>query len=118
MNRLVVAAAFAAGLIASSLLMTARQGSAGAAVRTSHRAVSLSVGDRFRVEGAPLGCRVARLQAYGGRVFVDCRRAGPLSGSYGTLVSGREAMVVRFRNARTAKVVFQAKHEGLPLRCR
>jgi hypothetical protein len=118
MNRLVVAAAFTAGLMASLLLVTARQGSADAAVRASNRTIALSVGDRFRVEGAPLGCRVARIQAYGSRVFVDCRRAGPLTGSYGTLVSGREAMVVRFRDARTAKVVFQAKHEGVPLRCR
>jgi hypothetical protein len=117
-TRLVSAAALAAGLVVASLaFVTASKGSVHASAPGSNRAVVLSVGDRFRVEGVPLGCRVTRLRAYGGRVFVDCRRGGLLAGTYGTLMSDREVMLVRFRDAHTAKVVFQAKHEGRSSKC-
>jgi len=117
MRHLAISAAFAAGLLASWLFMTVSHGSAHAAVRVPNRAVVLSVGDRFRVEDAPLGCRVTRVREFGSRVFVDCRRGGLLTGSFGTLISEREAMIVHFRNARTAKVVFQAEHEGRSQAC-
>jgi hypothetical protein len=115
--RLVVAAAFAAGLACAWLTLSLAHGSAQAAVRSHAKSVVLSLGDRFTVEHAPVGCRITRLSGYGGRVFVDCRRAGPLAGSYGTLLSDRQAMIVRFRDAGTAKVVFQARHAGVASRC-
>jgi hypothetical protein len=79
--------------------------------------LTLEVGDRVRVEGAGIGCRVARLSHYAGRIFLDCRRAGPLAGSYGTFLGEREVSVVRFRSRHTAKVVFTARHRGAPARC-
>jgi hypothetical protein len=83
----------------------------------SNDTVSLAVGDRIRVEQAAVGCRVARLNSYAGRIFVDCRRAGPLAGTYGAFLGEREVLVVRFRGGRTAKVVFSAHHEGGASKC-
>ena len=80
--------------------------------------LQLEPGDRFRVAGAEIGCRVARIAELGGRTVVDCRRAGPLAGTYGAMVSEREAVIVRFRSGRSAKIVFQASHEGRAERCR
>jgi hypothetical protein len=78
----------------------------------------LERGDRFRVAGAEIGCRVARISELGGRTVVDCRRAGPLAGTYGAIVSEREAVIVQFRSGQSAKIVFQAAHEGRAERCR
>ena len=73
------------------------------------------VGDRIRVDGQPIGCRVAR---QGGRVVMDCRRAGALAGTYGTMLSSRQALVVRYRSNAVAKIVFTANHRGSSHRCR
>jgi hypothetical protein len=116
MTRRLVALVFAAALASALLTLAAGRLTAHAATRPTE--TMLSVGDRFRVDGAPLGCRVARISSYAHRVFVDCRRAGQLRGTYGTLLSSREALVVRFRSAHTAKVVFQATQEGSGSRCR
>jgi hypothetical protein len=76
--------------------------------------VVMRVGDVMEVEGAPIGCQVARRD---GRIVIDCRRAGRLRGTYGTLFGDRSVRVVRFRSSDTAKVVFKAKHRGVPHRC-
>jgi hypothetical protein len=89
-----------------------------AGIRGAASPPELEVGDRFRVRGAEIGCRVARIAALGGRTVVDCRRAGPLAGTYGAMVSEREAVIVQFRSGQTAKVVFEARHEGSARRCR
>jgi hypothetical protein len=81
-------------------------------------AVEVRAGDRIEVAGAPIGCRVARMPQLGGRVVVDCRRAGALKGSYGTLLTGREALLVRFESSRTAKRVAVGIHERRVKRCR
>src|SRR5438067_11866738 len=65
--------------------------------------IFLAPGDVVQVSGAPLGCR---LIVPSGLKTLDCRIAGSLAGSYGTLVSTRRVQVVRFRNAHLAKVVF------------
>jgi hypothetical protein len=75
----------------------------------------LKLGDRVRVEGQPVGCRVARQD---GRTTMDCRRAGALAGTYGTMLSARQAMVVRYRSNTVAKVVFSATQHGAAHRCR
>jgi hypothetical protein len=75
----------------------------------------LKVGDRVQVEGQPVGCRVAN---QGGNVVMDCRRAGALAGTYGTMISSRTAKVVRFRSDTVAKVVYTAKHHGGARACR
>jgi hypothetical protein len=77
----------------------------------------LEVGERFRVRGVEVGCRVAKISELGGRTVVDCRRAGPLAGTYGAMVSEREVVVVRFRSGREAKIVFEGRHKGSSRRC-
>jgi hypothetical protein len=89
--------------------------------RQAHAAVSatepvlLDTGQAVQVSGAPLGCRVI---APSGVKTLDCRVAGPLAGSYGTLMSGKRLQVVRFRSARVAKVVFIATQHGGFRTCR
>ena len=84
-------------------------------VRSAHAEQSagepivLQVGDEVQVSGAPVGCKL--IARNGGR-FLDCRVAGTLAGSYGTLMTGKRLQVVRFRNARVAKVVFDATQHG------
>jgi hypothetical protein len=105
-----VVAAFVAGALIGP------GGRAGAQLPGSEL-LSLDLGDRVRVEGAGIGCRVTRLSQYGGRTFLDCRRSGPLAGTYATLLGEREIAVIRFLKTRTAKVVFTARHRGAQLRC-
>jgi hypothetical protein len=77
-----------------------------------------ALGDRIRVIDAPIACRVVRVRELGRRVALDCRRSGPLQGTVGTLLTAREAAVVRFANARVGKVVSIAEHGGELRRCR
>jgi hypothetical protein len=77
--------------------------------------VVLRIGDRVEVDGQPIGCRVARQD---GAVVLDCRRAGALAGTYGTMLSSRKAMAVRFTSNESAKVVFTGTHRGKARRCR
>jgi hypothetical protein len=69
----------------------------------------LKVGDTLRVEGAAMGCQVTRR---GGRPTIECRRAGPLAGTYGTFMSDRKVIVARFRARRTAQTILTARHGG------
>jgi hypothetical protein len=107
---LAVVAAFVAGAL------TGPGGPAGAQVALLDP-LTLHLGDRVQVDGARIGCRVTRLSQYGGRTFLDCRRAGPLAGNYATLLGEREVAVIRFVNNGTAKVVFRARHKGTHLKC-
>ena len=70
---------------------------------------ALNVGDSFVVPGASIGCQVTRR---GSAVFVECRRAGKVKGTYGTIISSRTVRVARFRSSRTAQVILTAKHGG------
>jgi hypothetical protein len=112
-GRGVTLVAVVAAFLAGALVSPERPAGAPAA---PGKLLTLDLGDRLRVDGSDIGCRVARLSRYGGRTFLDCRRAGPLAGSYATLLGEREVVVVRFVN-RSAKVVFSARHEGSPLTC-
>jgi hypothetical protein len=76
--------------------------------------VVMRVGDVMEVDGAPIGCKVVRK---GDRITIDCRRAGSLAGTYGTLFDERRVRVTRFRSSEEAKVVFKAKHRGSAHRC-
>ena len=86
----------------------------GSARGSGAASVVLRVGDTMKVEGAPIGCQVTQRS---GRVVVDCRRAGRLAGTYGTLLDERRVRVARFRSSDTAKVVFKARHRGEARRC-
>ena len=105
MRRLVATAAAALAGAAITLAVTPHD-DAGAA---GPQKVVLKVGDRVTIEGQPLGCRVAQ---QGGHAIVDCRRGGPLAGTYGTVLSAHRALVVRYRSNSVAKVVFTAEHGG------
>jgi hypothetical protein len=73
-------------------------------------AIAVGVGDIVKVAGAPIGCAV-RLQD--GVPALDCRRIGPLRGTYGTILTGRKVLVVRFLDAKAARIVFSADHRRL-----
>jgi hypothetical protein len=110
MRRLATVAAAALAATAAALAVAPRD-DAGAA---DPQAIVLKVGDRVTVDGQPLGCRVAR---QGGHAVVDCRRGGPLAGTYGTVISAHRALVVRYRSNSVAKVVYSAEHGGAAVRC-
>jgi hypothetical protein len=73
-------------------------------------AIPVAVGDIVKVSGAPLGC-IVRFQ--NGVRALDCRKTGPLAGTYGALVTGRQVMVVRYESRRAGKIVFSAQHRRL-----
>jgi hypothetical protein len=77
-------------------------------------AVVMRVGDAMHVEGARIGCQVARRD---GRPVIDCRRAGKLAGTFTALFDERRVRVARFRSKDTARVVFTAKHRGRARKC-
>jgi hypothetical protein len=79
--------------------------------------VLVSLGDTMQVANAPVGCRVTRLERYGSRIFLDCRRKGRLAGSYGAYFGEKDVLVVRFVGQRKAKTVLHARHEGGATRC-
>jgi hypothetical protein len=72
--------------------------------------IPVTVGDIVKVTGAPVGCAVRRQDGY---AAIDCRRIGPLAGSYGTILTSRKVLVVRFESRKTAKIVFSARHSRL-----
>jgi hypothetical protein len=77
---------------------------------TQDSTIPVARGDIVKVSGAPIGCVVRRQDGY---AALDCRRIGPLAGSYGTILTSRKVLVVRFESGRTAKVVFSARHKKL-----
>ena len=48
--------------------------------------IPLAQGDIVKVTGAPIGCIVRRQDGY---LALDCRRIGPLAGSYGAILTSR-----------------------------
>jgi hypothetical protein len=91
-----------------------------AVLRSAHaartgRSIVVQPGDVVQLSGAPLGCRVI---VPSGAKTLDCRVAGSLAGSYGTLMSVRRLQVVHFRSAHVAKVVFVAAQHGASRTCR
>jgi hypothetical protein len=92
-----------AALVLTSVAAMAWFLSSLAAAQTPADVLEARVGDRIRVVDAPIGCRVVRMRQLGGRVVIDCRRTGALTGTYGTLFSAREALLVEFKSRGTAK---------------
>ena len=105
-------------LAAASLVVAATALHEADASASSGETVVLSFGDRIRLDRAPVGCRVTRLPGHGNQAFVDCRRAGSLKGTYGAYFGGSKVLVVRYVDSRTARVVFQARHQKPADRCR
>jgi hypothetical protein len=116
MRRLLVLPVLVAAAALSAWLASSQ--GAGAARGPEPKIVPVRLGDRIRVVDAPMiGCRVVRMSQLGGRVVIDCRRAGPLAGTYGTLLTAREAALIRFESRHTAKRVAEARHDGSMQRC-
>jgi hypothetical protein len=107
-----------AGLLAIACAAALAVPAAGVPAASAPAPYELEVGDRFWVNGASIGCRIARIDELGGRTVVDCRRAGALAGTYGAMLSSREALIVQFRDARAAKVVYEARHQAGARQCR
>jgi hypothetical protein len=97
-------------VLASALAMLAVPAGAFGWRASQSSTIPLAQGDIAKVTGAPIGCIVRKQDGY---PALDCRRIGPLAGSYGTILTSRKVLVVRFQNQRTAKVVFSARHSKL-----
>src|SRR4029453_11030328 len=91
--------------------------SAGGATRASAETFVARPGDMVRVEGTPIACRIVRVRELDKRVAFDCRRGGPLAGTYGTLLTAREAVIVKFESATTARVVSVERQRGAHTSC-
>ena len=95
-------------------------GASGVASGTAQVSAHILVarpGDKVLVGGTPIACRVVRVRELEKRVAFDCRRSGPLPGTYGTLLTKREAVLVKFESASEAKVVAFAPHSDQPRKC-
>jgi hypothetical protein len=93
------------------------EASAGGATPASAETFVARPGDTVRVEGTPIACRIVRVRELDKRVAFDCRRGGPLAGTYGTLLTAREAAIVKFESATTARLVSVARHRGARESC-
>jgi hypothetical protein len=113
MNR-PVALLTAVGVLAAGIVSAA---ALGAKLETSSRTVTVQSGDVIRVAGsANVGCKV---RPRDGVETLDCRRAGPLAGTYGAMLNKKELLAVRFESSRVAKIVLVARHGNRKLtRCR
>jgi hypothetical protein len=108
---------FAVGAVSVSVLAWLAVGRASATSGVASRSITVQAGDEIRVLGAPVGCRVAHMRGFPGRLVLDCRRTGRLRGTYGTLLSGREAGLVRFESNHTGKLLYRADHYGSVRKC-
>jgi hypothetical protein len=113
MKRFMAASVGIAAIVAGGLI-----GSSFAAGGVPNRTIEVRLGDEIRVANAPIGCRVVRMNQLGGRVVVDCRRAGELEGTYGSLFTAREAVLIRFESNRKARRVAVGVHENDVKQCR
>jgi hypothetical protein len=68
-------------------------------------------GDVVRVSGIPVGCRVVT-RGVPPATMLDCRRAGPLRGTYGILFGRSNVRVIRFTSTQAARIVVKARHGG------
>jgi hypothetical protein len=113
-KRVLLVFAIVAASVPGAWLAVAR---ASATSGIAPRTIAVRAGDEIRVLGAPVGCRVAHMRGFEGRIVVDCRRTGRLRGTYGTLLSAREAGLVRFESNRTGKLLYRAAQHGSIRKC-
>jgi hypothetical protein len=100
----------AALLLGACALITPAAAYAWERQAPSGSVIPVAFGDVAKVSGAPIGCLVRR---HDGQAALDCRRAGDLTGSYGTILTKTQVLVVRFESPKVAKIVFQARHRQL-----
>jgi hypothetical protein len=77
--------------------------------------IVVNVGDLIQVAGTHVSCGVIRRS---GANVIQCVAPPPLRGTYGALMGDRRVLVVRFRNNRTAKIVFTATQRRTASACR
>jgi hypothetical protein len=104
-------------VVALGLALARPAETASGSAQTTEDELLLEVGDIVRVGDAAVGCKVTRSSAFSGQKILDCRRAGPLSGTYGALLGDRKLLVVRFGDERVARVVFTATHKKSFSKC-
>jgi hypothetical protein len=68
--------------------------------------VPIAVGDGVQLRGTHVRCLAARLRGNGA---VDCFREGELAGTYGTVITPTNVLVVRFKHGRSGTIVFAAR---------
>jgi hypothetical protein len=69
--------------------------------------VSIDLGEVVQVAGGDIGCKVVRRD---GIKTLDCRRAGPLPGTFGVMINKQRVLAVRFETPATAKIILSARH--------
>ena len=109
MNRRLALLSVAAALGVIAFACFDQSGTAGLLRASSARSVVLQVGDTIRIRGTNIGCAVAKRQ---GATVVECLEAVRRVGSYGTLMSDKQAIVMRFKSQSAAQTVFTAKHNN------
>ena len=77
---------------------------------TPDEAIPVAVGDIVKVSAAPLGC-IVRFQ--NGVRALDCRKTGPIAGTYGAILTARQLLVVRYESRKAGTIVFSAHHRNL-----
>jgi hypothetical protein len=100
----------AAAIVLGVLALFAAAASATRNANAPMGIIPIALGDVVKVTGAPVGC-IVRLQD--GERALDCRRTEAQVGSYGTILTPTQVLVVRFESRKTARIVFQARHEKL-----
>jgi hypothetical protein len=104
LRRLLAAAAVVLLLIAPGAAFAIGRGGA------PDTAIPVGVGDIVKVSAAPLGC-IVRFQ--NGMRALDCRKTGPLAGTYGAILTSRQLLVVRYQSRKAGTIVFSAHHRNV-----
>lgn len=98
------------GITATALSQQPVPTDPGAVLPGVPQQVTVRVGDSVVVDGAPIGCEIARR---GAAVVIECGRTGQeVAGTYMTIVGRRTVKVARLRSAATAKIILTATHGG------
>jgi hypothetical protein len=69
--------------------------------------LTVDVGDVIAVAGGSIGCKVVLRATV---KTLDCRRAGSLPGTFGTMLNAKGLIVERFDTPRRATVILTATH--------
>jgi hypothetical protein len=98
---------FLASLIAACVAGVATVHGVQATAGSRASQLTIDVGDVVQVAGGDIGCKVVRRRLV---KTLDCRRAGPLPGTFGVMIDKERVVVARFETAHTAKIILSAHH--------
>ncbi len=99
------------GLLVLNAAVLALAGGPGASAQApdAPQRLVLRVGDSVEVPDARIGCVVTTRDS---RVAIECRRAGSVARTYGTVIDDRRVAVARFVSSRRAQEILTARHGG------